>query len=316
MVVLNWNGGDQNLACLDSLERAGIPRGDVVFVDNGSSDGSVEAVERAFPGVCVLRNGANLGFCGGCNVGLRHVLAGDAGAVLLLNNDVVVHADFLAPLLRALDTPNVGAAGPKMMAGGTQNVIWCAGGHLRHRANVSCLRGFGQVDRGQWDREEDVDYIPACALLVRRDALEACGFLDEDFFAYMEDVDYGVRLRKHGFATRYVPSSVIDHHSSASSGGGYTEGRKYANALNSVRFLRKHGTVRGWLGLLVFDVLGLPIAWWLQVVRRGNPAAVAAKARGLVDGFLGRRVSAEALAKWRARTEGHGRSRRPISRED
>ena len=313
VVVLNWNGGSQNLTCLRSLEAAGVARQQVLFVDNGSVDGSVEEVERAFPGARVLRNGENLGFCGGCNVGLRHALESGSEAVLLLNNDVVVDPEFLQPLLKALEDPGVGAVGPKMLAGGNEDVLWCAGGLIRWGVNVSQLRGFGQRDRGQFDRAEDMDYIPACALIIRREALQDVGLLDEDFFAYMEDVDYGVRLRKHGYRVRYEPRSRVVHHSSGSSGGGYTEGRKYANALNSIRFLKKHPTLKGWAALLFFDVLCLPLALAAQVLRRGNPRAVLAKGKGLLDGIRGLRVTSEKLLALRHQTESHGRSRRPLA---
>jgi GT2 family glycosyltransferase len=299
VIVLNWNGGEANLRCLRSLVRAGIGEERIVFVDNASEDGSPEAVARAFPRAGIVRNATNLGFCAGMNVGLRRALERGDRELLVLNNDVEVEPDFLAPLARALAEERVGAAGPKVLLPGGERRLWCAGGRLDHRANVSTLRGHGEVDRGAFDREEDVDYLPGCALLVRAEALREVGLFDEQFFAYMEDVDLGVRLRERGWRVRYVPSSAVVHESGSASGGGYAPARKYANALNSVRFLRKHPSLRGWLGLLLFDVLTLPLALLREVLRGGRPAAVLAKARGLFDGLRGRRVDAASFARAR-----------------
>ena len=149
VVVLNWNGGEQNISCLRSLESAGLDLAAVVFVDNGSHDGSVADVERQFPTVHMIKNGQNLGFCGGCNVGLEYALERGDEAVLLLNNDVIVAPDFLPPLVDALRADQVGAVGPKMLAGEAHHQIWCAGGQIRNGVNVTRLRGFGQKDQGQ-----------------------------------------------------------------------------------------------------------------------------------------------------------------------
>src|SRR6185436_1539020 len=110
----------------------------------------------------------------------------------------------------------------------------------------------------------------------------------EDYFAYMEDVDLGLRLRRRGARLAAVPASVVHHSPSSSTGGGYTRARKYANAVNSVRFLRKHGTPRSWCAFWMFDVAGLFVAWAREGLRRGgDPGAVFAKGRGILDGLRG-----------------------------
>ncbi|HET6204996.1 MAG TPA: glycosyltransferase family 2 protein [Planctomycetota bacterium] len=300
-VVLNWNGGARNLDCLTSLLASGGGDLEVLFVDNGSTDGSPEAVARAFPAVRQIRNGANLGFCEGNNAGLREALAGGAEFVLLLNNDVVVERGFLDPLLEAAAREaRAGALGPKMLRADAPGTVWAAGGRLALRENGTRLLGHGRPDDGSFDAPSAVDFIPGCALLLRSQALRDVGLLDPSYFAYVEDVELCARLRRAGWKVLYVPGSRIRHEASASTGGGYTAARKYAMALNGVRFLRGHGGARAWASWILFDVLSLPLAAAREALRRGgNPRAVGAKARGLLDGLLGRRVTAGALERYR-----------------
>lgn len=301
-VVLNWNGGARNLACLSSLLGSGAEDVEVLFVDNGSTDGSPEAVARAYPSIRQIRNGKNLGFCEGNNAGIREARARGAEFVLLLNNDVVVERGFLGPLLEAAGRePRAGALGPKMLLAEKPDRIWAAGGEIAFHENGTRLRGFGKRDESGFEETEEVDFIPGCALLLRTEAIREVGLLDPDYFAYVEDVEYGTRLRRAGWKVLYVPRSRIYHDASASTGGGYGAARKYATAVNEVRYLRRHGKPRGWAALALFDLLALPLALVREALRaEGNPAAVLAKGRGLLDGLRGRRVSAETFERYRA----------------
>ena len=301
-VVLNWDGGARNLTCLASLLESGAEGLEILFVDNGSEDGSPEAVARAFPAVRQLRNGGNLGFCEGNNAGIREALARGADFVLLVNNDVVVERRFLAPLLEtAALEPRAGALGPKMLRADKLDTIWVAGGEVAFHENGTRLRGFGKKDVGAFDEPREVDFIPGCCLLLRAETIREVGPLDVDYFAYVEDVEYGTRLKRARWKILYVPASRIYHDASASTGGGYGAARKYAIAVNEVRYLRRHGEARGWAALAIFDFLGLPLALAREVFRAGgNPAAVLAKAKGLLDGLRGRRVTAAVFERYRA----------------
>lgn len=301
-IVLNWNGGARNLACLSSLLAAGAEGLEVLFVDNGSADGSPEAVARAFPSVRQIRNGANLGFCEGNNVGLRAALASGAEFVLLVNNDVIVERGFLSPLLEAAARePRAGALGPKMLRSDAPDTIWAAGGSLAFRENGTKLRGHGRKEAGAFEEGEAVDFIPGCALLLRARAVAEVGLLDPEYFAYVEDVEYASRLAASGWKVLYVPAARIYHEASASTGGGYGAARKYATALNEVRYLRRHGGAKGWAAFLLFDLLALPLVFAREILRPGgNPRAVLAKGRGLLDGLRGRAVTSAVLERYRA----------------
>lgn len=296
-VVLNWNGAAHTLRCVRSLDAA---RADVrvIVVDNGSTDGSVAEIAAACPGVCLVRSDENRGYSGGVNLGIRRALADGATRVLLLNNDVELAPDALPALEAALDAdPSLGAVGPIVTLPGEPTRIWAAGGELAYRENISRLRGFHEVLNGQFPHDEDVDYVPGCVVLLPREVIERVGELDESFFCYMEDVEYGRRIVEAGYRNRLVVAARAVHEASASTGGGYTPARKYMNAVNSVRYLRRHPSLRGVAGFLLFDVLGWPLAL-VNACRHGRPGAAFAKARGIVDGLRGVKVTPERVARY------------------
>jgi len=299
-IVLNWNGPDSTIRCVEAICRSRPVCPTVIIVDNGSEDDSCARFRERFPDVELIETGANLGYAGGNNRGLELAVERGAKTVALLNNDVEVDPDCLAQLSMELERdPTVGAVGPIVVtpANGGPTRIWAAGGKLEHRENISKLRGFGQVRNGQFSNDEDVDYLPGCMVMLRRDVILRVGMLDHSFFCYMEDVDYGQRLEEAGFRNRLVAGATAIHEASSSTGGGYTAARKYMNAVNSVHYLRKHGSLRGWLGFFVFDVLCLPAAFVLATTK-GRPGAAWAKLRGIVDGLRGIKVTPERVERY------------------
>jgi GT2 family glycosyltransferase len=305
-VVLNWNGGEETLACLRSLRACTGVRPVALLADNGSQDGSVERALAEDPGLVVLRLGSNLGYAGGNNRALRHAFE-QMGAdwVCLLNSDVVVAPDTFGQLLSGVhaaqedDERPIGAAGPCLLYRDRPEVTWACGGRIGPQLNVTQLLHHGR--RAPDGEPRDVDYVPGACLLVSRLAVERAGLLDEEYFCYLEDADWGVRLRGAGLRTLAVPRARAWHALSASTGGGYTAGRKYMTGVNSVRFLRKHGTASGWLALFVFDLGLWPIAW-LRAAATGGAAGAWAKLRGVVDGLCGARVDADVAARFARRS--------------
>lgn len=294
-IVVNWNGGELNLACIASLLDQGKALEGIVFVDNASTDGSLEAVRRAHPDVIVLPQDRNLGYGEGNNLGMAEALARGADAVFLANNDLTLESGALTRLASVLvANPDLGIVGPRVLEGADPTTLWAAGGAITWRRNLSTLLGQGRRDGVEWRGSRDVDYVPGCALLMRREVLERVGDFDAEFFAYSEDVDLCLRARRAGFGVRCVGEVSATHASSASTGGGYNPRRKYMMGVNSIWFLRKHGGPAQWLSFLVFDVLTLPLVW-LANLPRGRGKAVRAKALGIWHGLRGRRVDPERL---------------------
>lgn len=289
-VVVNWNGGAENLRCLESLAAQRDVVEKVIFVDNASSDGSLELVERRHPNVIVLRNQENFGYGGGNNRGIAMALERGADAVLVANNDLTFAPGCVAELRKALEADaSVGLVGPRVLVRG-ERTIWAAGGVLTWRQNLTTLRGFGQPDGAEFEASLDVDYLPGCAMLVRREVFERAGLLDDAYFAYTEDVDFGMRALRAGFRSRCIGSVAAFHAPSTSTGGGYNPRRKYMMAVNSIWFLRRYAGRREWARFVLFDVCTLPLIL-VDGFCRGYGKAALAKALGVFDGLRGKRIT-------------------------
>jgi GT2 family glycosyltransferase len=285
VVTLTWNQKEDTLSCLDSLVQMRYPHIQLLLVDNGSVDGTVEAVRKRFPDVEIIVNPSNLGFAGGFNVGMRHALAQGADFVFIINNDTFVEPNILDELLAYAAPPDVGMLAPKIFYADDPNRIWSLGGKRHPLTLEMTAKADGQMDDGQWDRVLEQDYLVGCALLVKRQLLEEVGLFDTGYRPiYYEDVDYSLRARQAGYRLLLVPTAHMWHKVSASGGGSGSPRERYLMALNSVRFFRKH--VRGWRWLVVVPYrLGSAIKTTIRLLVQGRTDSVLSYWRGLRDGF-------------------------------
>ena len=225
--VLNWNGREDTLRCLASL------RGErVIVADNGSADGSVEAIRSAFPDVEVVENGANLGFSGGNNAAIRRALERGAEWVVLLNNDAEAEPGLLDALRAAAERhPRAGVLAGKLLFPDGR-VQW-AGQRVGLRTGYSGRpRGHGPPGRLRvLGRGAHASARSGALMAVSRAAIERAGLLDEDLFAYVEDVDWSLRIREAGFECVFVPAARAVHRVSASTGGAALDARRCTTAL-------------------------------------------------------------------------------------
>jgi len=214
IIVLNWNGLTDTLACLRSLAGVDYPAYEVVVVDNGSTDGSVAALREAFPQATLIENPENLGFAAGNNVGLRYALSRGSDYALLLNNDTEVAPDFLLQMMAAAESSHdVGMVGPTIYYHAQPDLIWTAGGRVDWgRGREVYMVAIDTVDAGQLgDAPRPVDVVSGCALLVKHALLEMVGLLDERFFNYYEDTEWCLRARRAGFEILHAPSAKVWH---------------------------------------------------------------------------------------------------------
>jgi len=232
IIILNWNGWRDTLECLKSLRKLNYPNFEILVVDNGSTDDSVERLNFGaapkFPKFLLLQNEKNLGFVGGNNIGIKYTLEQGTDYVLLLNNDTMVSPDFLQKLVEVGEQDEqFGILGPKIYFWspafrqriGPDSKIWSAGGQVNWLYNKGTMRGYGQIDKGQYDQPsiQETEYLTGCCLLIKRPVIEEIGLMPGDYFLYYEDVDWSLRAQRAGFKCIFVPSAKIWHKGSKSS---------------------------------------------------------------------------------------------------
>jgi GT2 family glycosyltransferase len=236
VVVLSWNGREDTLRCLASIPEDVL----TVVPDNGSTDGSVEAIRERFPQVRVVENGANLGYSGGNNAGIRAALDAGAEWVVLLNNDATLEPGALDALRdAAVRHPAAGVLAGKLLFEDGR-VQW-AGQRVALLTGYSGRpRGYGRPDGPRSREEREVDRAVGALMAVSRAAIDGVGLLDEDLFAYVEDVDWSLRIRAAGFACVFVPQARAIHTVSASTGGQASTTPLYYGARNTIVVCERH----------------------------------------------------------------------------
>ena len=221
MVVVTWNRRELLSACLASLARQTHLSFDVIVIDNGSSDGSTDMVRelaRAYPvPLRLIVNPDNRGFCAANNQGFA---ASKSEFVALLNNDAEAEPGWLEALEAAICQDfGIGMAASKILVWeDPRRIDKC--GHLIYLDGQNRGRGSGQVDEGQFDRVEEALWPDGCAAMYRRAMLDEVGGFDEEFFAYADDAELGLRGRIAGWTCLYAPEAVVRHHRGATLGLG------------------------------------------------------------------------------------------------
>jgi len=220
IIILNWNGCEDTIECIESLKKINYSDYKIVVVDNGSTDESLDVIPRKFGDIAFIETKKNLGFAGGNNVGIKYALENQADYVLLLNNDTVVEPDFLTKLVEAAESDKkIGIVGPIIMFYDKRDTIWFGGGRVNWLRTRGEHISYGQVASDKWSvisKAEEVDYITGCCFLIKREVIEKIGLLSEDYFLYYEDVDWCLRSKKAGFRSVFVSSAKIYHKQSRS----------------------------------------------------------------------------------------------------
>jgi len=254
--VPNWNGARWLPGCLASLRAQERAFDEVIVVDGGSTDGSLELL-RGDSGVRVVELGRNVGFAAAANRGVAECAVGTE-AVALINTDVELAADWLARVAGALG-PGVGSVACKMVSLRDPSILDDTGNFLR-RDGACEQRGRGLRDKGRWDEPGEVFSACAGAAVYRREAFEAAGGFDERFFSYLEDVDLGLRLRMTGWRCAYEPA--VARHAGGGSSGQLVGGPRRWVARNTLLLVAKAFPPR-WLGPVSYR----QAAWVVEAAR-------------------------------------------------
>jgi hypothetical protein len=242
IVVLSWNGRDDTIECLASLGRMRWERQTAIVVDNGSTDGTAEAVRERFPDALVIRSEENLGFAEGNNVGIRAALEADADYVLVLNNDTIVDERLVEALVEEAERrPDAGALCPLIRYVDPPDRIWYAGARFDPRAvHNGRHTGYGERDAGQYHAVREIGRATGAAMLVPRRVIEEVGYFDSSLFIQVEDVEWSLRMRAAGYRILFVPAGVLWHHVAVASGGERAPETAYYEMRNTLVVSTRH----------------------------------------------------------------------------
>lgn len=276
IIILNWNGKEDTIACLDSVHKLNYPDYHVIVVDNASTDGSVDAIRARYSSatwLTIIENGVNIGYTGGNNVGIRYAMEKGADYIWLLNNDTKSEPDALNLLINAAqEHPKAGLLGPKIVQMDNPAKAYSMIGRLNmwfpwpDRMEGKDVRKIGR-------QVSEADFLSGSALLVKREFIEQVGLLDELFFFYWEENDWCERGKKSGFKVLLVPDAVVYHKGGGSSGKGWNEFTAYYLVRNWILFMRKHAKARYWVTFLPFLLISL--CFWISKSLLKKDVAVA-----------------------------------------
>jgi GT2 family glycosyltransferase len=269
IIIPNWNGKKLLAECLQSLRGQTCQEFCVTVVDNGSEDHSVDYLKEHYPEVKILPFERNLGFSVAVNEGIRN---SSAQWVLLLNNDIEVAAECIAELHSAISNyPNYDSFALKMMSYHKRMILDGAGDAVL-RGGVGYRIGTLEEDRGQYDSDRDIFGACAGAALYSRKFFSCVGYFDEDFFAYLEDVDLNMRAVRAGMKCRYLATAVVYHIGSATTGSKINPLTIRLSTKNNINVLIKNYPVA--LLCRFFPVIFIyQLMWFFFVCKKGQVAA-------------------------------------------
>ena len=235
IVIPNYNGKHFLEDCLTSVFAQNIKDQEVIVVDNGSTDGSLEYLEN-YPGVRVLALDKNYGFCGAVYLGIQ---AADSEYVILLNNDTEVDPEFTGELLKAIK------ADESIFSCSSKMIQFHDRARMDDAGDYYCALGWA-FGRGKGkpvkDYEDSANVFASCAgaAIYRKKLLEALGYFDEKHFAYLEDIDVGYRARIHGYRNVYAPKAVVYHVGSGFSGSTHNAFKVKLSSRNNIYLIYKN----------------------------------------------------------------------------
>lgn len=222
IIIVNWNGKQDTLHCLTSLQKVDYPNYEIVIIDNGSKDDSVSVIRSQFPKLLVLENQTNLGFSGGNNVGIQYALHHQADFVLLLNNDTEVSSDLLEQFMLGFQQfPKAGVLGAKIYLMQDKEKLDHFGGDWNQKKAAFDFIGLHALDEN-WDTAFCIDYVCGAAMMVKKEVFQQAGLLESRFFLIWEESDFCIRAKRKGYQIISYPPAKIWHKVSASFTGGKT----------------------------------------------------------------------------------------------
>jgi GT2 family glycosyltransferase len=217
IVLLNYNGYKDTIECIRSLNNINYKNHVIIIVDNASTDNSFEILEKNINKNCFLiQSEKNNGFANGNNIGIKKALSMNCDYVILLNNDTLVHKDFINEMIKCYSLyENVGLVSSKMLFYPESKKVWFGGGSFNDKKFIVTHQYYENEDNYE-DSIREISFATACCLMISRNVIENVGLLPEEYFMYFEDVDYCYNVILNGYKIIYNPNAKIYHKANSS----------------------------------------------------------------------------------------------------
>ena len=322
IIIVNWNGWQDTIECLESVYQVDYDNFDVILVDNDSQDDSLDKIMAYCAGelkiesrffdyqeknkpievleyaeddyqspienneLILIKCKKNYGFPGGNNVGIKFALENiNPKFILLLNNDTVVEKKFLNKLVQEGElNRDIGILGPKIYYYDQPEVIWSAGCSISWKLARGIQIGSGELDHGQHEEKKEVDYISGSSFLIKTEVIRKIGLMDENYFLYFEESDWTLSANKAGFKSLYVPEAKVWHKVSKSGGGISKPLGLYYITRNRWIFMKKWAKRSDYWVFVVYQVFGAIIFPIILTVYYRNTNLFCAYYEGLKAG--------------------------------
>lgn len=254
VIILNYKVKDQVLECIQSIVKSNYTPLEIIVVDNNSQDGIADIIKK-YPGIKFIQTGDNLGYTGGNNIGIKKALDLGAEYILVLNPDTTIDKNAINYLVGSVENLDAGIVGPKIFFEGAKK-IWYAGGIFDGDNILGIHRGVDEIDTGQYDHQENTEFVSGAAIFIKKEVFTKIGFFDEKYFLYLEDLEFCYRAKINGVKIVYNPKALVYHENAKSTGLGSSL-QDYFIVRNRLLFAFKYLSFRKRLALLKHIVLTL-----------------------------------------------------------
>ncbi len=289
-IIVNWNQKALTIDAVQSLLNSDYSDLEVIVVDNGSSDGSADAILQEFPTVDVIQNKNNLGFAEGNNLGIKLALSKHADYLFIFNNDATVDHKAISKLVSFLNkTPHAGGVAPYILYSHDRNLIWYGGGIVRLWRGRIAHNGLRTTYDLNTHESSTTGYLTGCAFLVRAGIIDRVGGFDKIFGMYSEDVDLSFKIIQDGWELWVVPDSIVYHCVSVSSGGEISPFKAFHRGRSAMLLVKRWLKVWQLPTLIIGGIIGGLIIS-AKLVITGNSSTVIAIWSGIIRGLTGAKI--------------------------
>jgi GT2 family glycosyltransferase len=286
VILVNWNAKKMTLDCIESIMNTGYPDVSIIVVDNGSQDGSAEAIRMKYDSGTLIENDDNMGFCVANNQAIEFALSAGYDIILVLNNDTIVKNNFFEVALNRLELSEKYIVAPKIYYLKEPSYFWFVVGKANLWAGIFSNPFHKQQNGKHIKFPCEMDFASGCCFMARADVFRKVGGFDGTFFTYCEDIDLSLRLREAGYQIILEPEAAIYHYVGFSGSKTSVTGRYYMTR-NHLWVLRRHS--KWYHRLLWLPLMPLRSAFRiLKMLRPPDFAGMKAEVRGVMHGLFHR----------------------------